>query len=292
MYKIVKGVITGVLFFMAQNALAQGPPINTDTPIMLGLEGSGLRSFVKIVHKSVQNGAADTPTVTAVFSPLIIPVNLFSDKFQTGVIIPFKSVTLTTGGGTNRNRGIGDARVYAKYLLFQQDGRNETFRIAAKTVFKFPSGNERLSPGLGSGTTDVIFSTVAGWIKHRSGMYLETQYALNGTHNGLNAGDAFLYNLAFVYRLLPVIYNHYPMNQLNLLLEINGLRKFADTGTASTVANGGGSRIFISPGIQFSGGAHWLIESSFQYPLLNNWANIQLKEDWTVSSGFRYLFDF
>ena len=30
---------------------AQGPPINTDTPIMLGLGGRGIRTFFKLVRK-------------------------------------------------------------------------------------------------------------------------------------------------------------------------------------------------------------------------------------------------
>ncbi len=37
------------------NISAQGPPIFTDTPIMLGLEGKGLRTFGNIVSKENAN---------------------------------------------------------------------------------------------------------------------------------------------------------------------------------------------------------------------------------------------
>lgn len=86
---------------------AQGPPINTDTPIMLGLEGRGVRTF-------------------------------------------------------------------AKYLLDQRDRKLETFRVASKVTIKLPSGDENKSPSLGSGSTDYAFSTVAGWIKNRIGLYRVT----------------------------------------------------------------------------------------------------------------------
>ncbi|MDH3246589.1 MAG: hypothetical protein OEM26_18355 [Saprospiraceae bacterium] len=37
------------LIFLVHNQLkAQGPPITTETPIMLGLEGSAIRTFLKI----------------------------------------------------------------------------------------------------------------------------------------------------------------------------------------------------------------------------------------------------
>ncbi len=36
--------------------MAQGPPINTDTPIMLGVQGRGVRTFVKIIRRDTLFG--------------------------------------------------------------------------------------------------------------------------------------------------------------------------------------------------------------------------------------------
>ena len=44
--------LLSLLSLAAVPALAIGPPINTDTPITLGLEGRGVRSFVKVVRAS------------------------------------------------------------------------------------------------------------------------------------------------------------------------------------------------------------------------------------------------
>jgi len=257
-------IIVFIVFLANESAHAQGPPINTDTPILLGLEGSGVRSFTKIISKSINNGDANSPDIFAVVVPIAIPVNLFSDKFQAGLIIPFKSIEVTANGKTSSNRGIGDGQIFIKYLLYQKDAKNETFRIAAKTALKFASGDETTSPALGTGSTDIIFSTVAGWIKHRMGIYLETKYALNGTYKEQDFGDVFSYNFAFAYRLLPEIYNHYPMDQLNLLLELNGRTKFEDEISGVSINGSDGTTVFLSPGIQFAGGAQWLVESSFQ----------------------------
>ncbi|MCH8875085.1 hypothetical protein IH824_20375, partial [candidate division KSB1 bacterium] len=124
--------------------LAQGPPINTDTPIMLGLEGGGIRTFAKFVRRTtlLQDGD-EIPDdmdrqVTVRVTPIAIPYNLFSDRFQMGVIVPFVDVDFESTVQDMSSFGIGDVRVFAKYLLYQRDRKKETFRIAAKAGVKFP----------------------------------------------------------------------------------------------------------------------------------------------------------
>ncbi|RMG23677.1 MAG: hypothetical protein D6730_13980, partial [Bacteroidetes bacterium] len=58
---------------------AQGPPVFSDTPIMLGLEGRGLRTFGKYT-------TADH--ARSYLHILAIPVNLTS-RLQVGAVIPF-----------------------------------------------------------------------------------------------------------------------------------------------------------------------------------------------------------
>ncbi len=80
------GLLAGLL--SGGSARAQGPPILTDTPIMLGLQGRGLRTFVKIIHRGrlLQDGReihdASDRTLTVRVTPLVMPYNLFSDRFQ------------------------------------------------------------------------------------------------------------------------------------------------------------------------------------------------------------------
>ena len=80
-------VLVASLFAVARDeALAQGPPIHTDTPVMLGLAGRGVRSFGKVVRrgKLFEDGdAIDNPDgrkVTIVQFPVVVPYNLFSER--------------------------------------------------------------------------------------------------------------------------------------------------------------------------------------------------------------------
>ena len=284
-----------VVLLAAGSGFAQGPPINTDTPIMLGLEGGGIRTFAKFVRRTtlLQDGD-EIPDdmdrqVTVRVTPIAMPYNLFSDKIQIGVIVPFMDVDFESTVQDMSSFGIGDVRVFAKYLLYQRDRKKETFRIASKAGIKFPTGDENKMPALGSGSTDYFFSTVAGWIKDRSGIYLEGIYNLNSSHNQVDFGNSFAYNLAFGYRLLPAVYETYPSPQLNGFLEINGTSAAKSDINGVTNENSGGTTIFLSPGLQYIGGRRWLVEASLQIPVVNEPNGTQLATDWTISIGTRIL---
>ncbi|MFQ5641483.1 MAG: transporter [bacterium] len=288
-------LVLACILFSANENWAQGPPINTDTPIMLGLEGGGIRTFAKFVRRTtlLQDGD-EIPDdmdrrVTVRMIPVAIPYNLFSDKIQVGVIVPFMDVDLKSAAQDMSSFGIGDVRVFAKYLLYQRDRPKETFRVAAKAGIKIPTGDENKAPALGSGSTDTFFSTVAGWVKDRIGIYLEGIFNLNSTHNQVDFGNSFSYNLAFGYRLLPAVYETYPSPQLNGFLEINGTTTFKSEVTGVTNENSGGATIFLSPGLQYVGGRRWLIEASLQIPIVNEPNGTQLATDWTASIGTRIL---
>jgi len=287
-----------LIIFLAVFAIdvqAQGPPINTDTPIMLGLEGRGIRTFAKFVRKAtlLQDGDEITDDmnrrVNVGVVPIIVPYNLFNEKFQVGAIIPFMNIDLNSSRQESSSSGIGDIRVFAKYLLYQRDRKLETFRVASKVTIKLASGDEDAIPPLGTGSTDYAFSMVAGWIKNRVGLYLEGIYNFNTSRDQIDFGNSFSYNMAFGYRLLPVVYETYPSPQLNGFVEINGTTAGRNKINGQEFRSSGGTTIFLSPGLQFVGGRRWLIEASWQYPIINEPNGRQLATDWTVSLGTRIL---
>ncbi|NIR47926.1 transporter, partial [candidate division KSB1 bacterium] len=220
---------------------------------------------------------------------IAVPYNLFSDKFQVAVIAPFLNVNFDSRNQNFSSFGIGDMRLFAKYLVYQFDRKNETIRVASKAGIKLPTGNEKESPPLGTGSTDYFFTTVAAWIKKRIGIYLEGIYNLNTSKGRVDFGNSVAYNLAFGYRLLPAIYETYPSPQLNAFLEINGTTTDTNSISGQEVKDLGGTIIFLSPGIQYVGGRRWLLEASVQIPVVNKPNGTRLATDWTASFGTRIL---
>jgi len=227
----------GHLLLVSNLCPAQGPPIFTDTPIMLGLEGRGIRTFGNIVSKENAN---------AYVQPLVIPYNI-THKWQLGALIPLVSISPDT---ISSKTGFGDVKVFTKYQLYQNDGKRKTLRGLLKLTQTFPTGNSTEVPALGTGAYQTTVSLVNGYVTTKYGIYGEFGY--NITSDQLP--DNFIYNIAFGYPLLP---QKYPPKQVNLFLELNGNYVFDDVG----------NNLFFSPGIQYIAGRKLLFESGIQLPL-------------------------
>tara|TARA_R110001592_G_scaffold15702_1_gene67990 strand:- start:1891 stop:2157 length:267 start_codon:yes stop_codon:yes gene_type:complete len=71
--------------FATTSVFAQGSPIFTETPILLGLDGGGMRTFGRLIVKE---------NATVYVQPLAIPYNLGS-KTQIGIVGRFIKINRT-----------------------------------------------------------------------------------------------------------------------------------------------------------------------------------------------------
>ena len=269
----------------ATPAVAIGPPINTDTPITLGLEGRGVRSFAKVIRAS--NDRLDG-RVTTTLLPVAIPYNM-TTKGVAGLIVPMVFKELRRSGTTTSSSGLGDISLFAKYVVVQMDRHQQTLRLAPKVVLKLPTGDEEGAPALGSGSTDLSLGVVGARLKGRLGLYAEGQYQVTGKGNGRQFGNGLAYNLALAYRLVPAVYETYPARQLNGYLEFIGSWHGRDTFKGGNVLDSGGHLLFLAPGLQYIPLSWLLFETSLQLPLLKNVNGTQMEPDWTVVAGLRVL---
>ena len=228
------------IVLISEIGFTQGPPIHTDTPIMLGLDGGGLRTFGKYISKE---------NVTAYVQPFAMPYNL-SATFQIGGIVPFTS---KAPKGMERNSGIGDVAFFAKHLLWKKDSPGKTFRLLASFKETFPTGNTNDLPALGSDAFQTNIGIVGGYVTTKIGIYSEIGYNITGN----NLPDNLIYNVAVGVPLLP---QQYPPQQLNLFLEFTG----------SLDTDNKRNNLFIAPGVQMIVGRRVLFESGVQLPIIQD----------------------
>ena len=248
-----KIIILIIILFTAK-IFSQGPPIITDTPILLGLSGGGVRTFAKAVQSDVGNSFVQM---------LIVPYN-FTSKFQVGFVQNYTFQSLNIG---ERNSGLGNTSVFAKLQIFKSDGKAKTFRSIIKVVQRFPTGEM----SIGDNSYGTTLQCNIGYITTEYGLYGTLGYTLNSS----NVLDNFNYNLAFGYPLLP---QKYPVMQLNVFLEANAKVNF----------DSNQHLLFISPGIQLIPFNRFLIETSLQIPIVQN--NFSKKVNYNYLLGIRYLF--
>lgn len=282
-----------VLTLPARTA-AQGPPINTDTPILLGLEGRAvmLRSMVLRKSKLYRDGT-EIPDplnreVTAVATVVAVPVNLTTDLLV-GVSIPTISVKMRETGATESSLGLGDVSLSAKHVLIQVDRLQETFRVAAKGSVKLPTGDDERTLALGSGSLDFSLGAVGAWIGRRYGLYVDVSYSFNGTAHDLEYGNSLKYNAAVGFRLIPAIYETYPAEQVNLYVELNGEYHRKDESNGQDLPITGNNLVFLSSGFQYIPSRILLLEASLQLPIVQSLNGTQLGTDFGFSGGVRLL---
>jgi len=284
-----------VLASIPARLLAQGPPINSDTPILLGLEGRAIMLRTVVVNKAQLfrdgNKISDPldQSVVATVVPIVFPYNITSD-FLVGITVPLMNVRSKSTAGSVTSIGLSDVSIFAKHLLVQVDGLQETFRVLGKASVKLPTGSKDLAPPLGSGSWDASIGAVAGWVGKRFGLYGDVSYALNGSSKGYSYGNTFIYNAAIGFRVSPAEYEDYPSAQWNLYMELLGKYSKKDQASGALNESSGGYTLFLAPGIQFIPSRVLLLEASLGIPVLQNLHGTQLGTDYTLSAGIRFLF--
>ena len=166
-------VISLVIF--SSKIFAQGPPIFTDSPLLLGLEGGGIRTFGKYI--STESGQT-------YIQPLVIPYNVTTD-FQIGGIQPY--VFRSPDNGESQS-GFGNFTLFGKYSIIQIDGRAKTFRALLKYTQTFTTGASNVSVDANASQ----FSIVTGYITINYGIYGTVGY----TFVSNDLPDNLIYNFA------------------------------------------------------------------------------------------------
>ena len=295
-----------LLFLLAIVALgtdpvfSQGPPINTETALLAGFTNA-FRVSGQIIERSgnLPGGMRGDLSVRAV--SLIFPYAITHGRLVIGEAIPYldKDLDIKGPGGTTHfsESGLGDLHLFAEYAFFIRDEKEKTTRAIAIGGIDLPTGshgNPDLPQGLwnGSGATNYSIGTAFSYIPARWGFYTDFIYRITTEGSGFEFGDTLRYDLAVGYRLWPAIYETYPLPQINLFLELNGLweqrsRDFRFNG--DKVHDSGGNRIFLAPGVQYIPGRVFLIEASIQVPVVENLNGDQLKTDFQANFGLRWL---
>jgi hypothetical protein len=280
------------------SAFSQGPPINTDTAVISGIEGAALRSFFKYIEKSGDLEGGKSGRLSVVEVPIIIPYEIFPNKLLVVGKIPYTEKRRKVKDGVTEQRlsnsGFGDLSLNLKYLFYQKDAPRESTRAVLTGGIKLPTGEDNkkgLPPPLqdGSGSHDYNLGFIISRFKERIGMSADLVYTLKTEANDFEFGDTLKYDLALGYRLIPAVYETYPAKQLNLYIELNGTYAWKNEDNGVKVDDSGGNTIFLSPGIQLIPWRTLLFEASFQIPVFEDLNGKQLEPDYAIVVGFRWL---
>lgn len=181
---------------------------------------------------------------------------------------------------SDRDAGLGDFVISAKYRLWQSDSSAIDFsRFAVLGGAELPTGSGDLSSHSFDPYLGAVFTAVRG----RHGLNQSIRYTFNtGTDEtplmpGQGQDDALYLDSAYLYRFSPEAYASDTHASFYGVLELNGLYE-----------TGGDWEILLSPGVLYEA-RRFAVELGVQVPTLQEVEN-RPEVEWGLVFGLRFLF--
>lgn len=219
------------------------------------------------------------------------------------VMLPYldKQLDFTMPGGqriTRGTSGIGDAQIFARYTVFQQDMAGSSFRVAPFVGIKLPTGDDDDSDRfgrlpqplqLGSGSWDPFGGVIATYQTLDYQVDAQASYKANTNANGFKFGDELGFDASLQYRLWPHELGGGVPGFLYGVIETNLLHQAKNRIAGVDDPDSGGTTLFLSPGLQYVT-KRWVLEAIVQLPIVQDLGGSALEQDYAVRAGFRVNF--
>ena len=237
---------------------AQGPPITSDKPIMLGGKSFTVKTLTEI--RSTERGTSTY--VPAMFHYLPTSNSLVA------VHIPLVNYDFE---GLENGTELADIVLQGKYQFLRKDGTGKTFRMVGKTLQTLPTGKSLDLIGLSTNEYQGYYGIVSGYETLKYGISSELGYNWAPS----STLDEIRLKLGFG---LPLLKPQYPNKQLNLYFEYNN----------SWFTDRDWYQLLYAQGIQYAlKNITW--EAAVQVPLVNDVTSGR-KMKYSVFLGTRYTF--
>jgi len=205
----------------------------------------------------------------------------------------------STGGAT----GLGDVSVLGRYTVYTRHTLDSTTLLAGALGVKLPTGSTsqhnnqgeyldaHLQPGTGS--TDLLLGVSANHVMRRYSVSANLLASVTGEgetgDSSHRFGDSLNYDVTGKYRVSSSLTDQ-SSNELFFALGVNGEYRRREKLDGDTVPDSGGHTVYLTPGIQYVAGRHWVFESTWQYAVYHDLNETQLGENYKLFASATYLF--
>ncbi len=272
--------------------------ITTNTALPVGKGEAIIRLQTKVIRSTGDPMPTDRDLRVTAF-PLVGVYGATGRLALFGVFpILDKNMEVTTPSGriTRNTTGVGDARLFARYTLFQHNRRGLTVRLAPFAGIELPTGTDdaRDAAGplprpfqLGSGSWDPFVGVVLTRQSFAWQVDVSASYKRNTEAGGFRFGDEARLDVAAKVRVLPRRLGPGLPRFLYVALESNliGLGK-NELGGADD-PNSGGVTWRLAPGLQYAT-RRVILGAALQLPVVQDLNGAALENDAILTLSVRF----
>jgi Putative MetA-pathway of phenol degradation len=224
-------------------------------------------------------------------------------RLQLEVEVPASRTSFDDGVNSGSGVGLGNITLWGKYRFYRTVKTYGDRQAAVRFGLELPTGkrtaptetevnapafvrqqftpiNGGLSPHL-----DVALSQAGG--RFIFGGNVEA--ILRSERDGYRLGHEVRVNTDLEYVLLPRDYEK-PGGELFLILETTFVQRGRGRVGGITVEGSKSTEYYLAPGLQYAAAPQFVIEGSYQFPVVRNAGPLVLKNDRNILLGIRYLF--
>lgn len=183
--------------------------------------------------------------------------------------------------------GLGNIALETKYRFWKRDALGEQESVSGFAKAIFDTANDSPDPGLSSGANDFLVGLAYGQESLIWQRWASVRYRFNGDNDaGLERGNKLFADAALGWRSAPPEY--YEPDVL-WVLELNGEYTERSEQSGLSLANSGGTELFISPGMFWTYRAVTL-KGGVQLPFYSNLNGNQDQSDYRAKIAFEWRF--
>jgi hypothetical protein len=225
-----------------------------------------------------------------------------SPRLQLEIEAPFSRTAFDDGVSSGSGFGVGNITAWAKYRFFRTVETYGDRQAAFRVGLELPTGKktapsqaqinvpafvrQQLTPISGglSPHFDVAFSQAGGRLIFGG----NAEVIFRAERDGFRMGHEQRLNtdLEFVIPRDP----HKPGGELFLILETTFVHRGDGRLDGLSVAGSKATEYYLAPGLQYAAHPQFVVEGSFQFPVVRNTGPLALRTDRNILLGVRYLF--
>jgi hypothetical protein len=242
---------------------------------------------LKVDRQALRVGVTYTPTPT----------------LQLEAEIPYQHTSFADGRRAGSGSGFGNITLWGKYRFYRTLETWGDKQAAIRFGMELPTGKKAAPADASIAVPEFVrqqLSAINGGLAFHSDLsYSQARHrfiyggnvetTLRGERNGFRMGHEIRVNTDLEYVLLPLKYQS-PGHELFVSLETSYNYRSRGRLGGRTVAGSSASEFYIAPGLQFTATPRFVIEASFQVPVVRNVGSLTLRTDKNLLVGIRYLY--